>query len=281
MSPSPIAPPPTEAAAAQRTPARARAIETLVLVASVVGVRLVGVLLLSASSWSVDATRGPFGELGAVFDVTLLLWVGLVAAVQFGMRRARRSWRWTLVVLAAPAAVLVSSIIASIPAMLSGLGPRFASLLTVIEGIIFLIVVGLGLVIAAACLAGKRRAISGSAAVLLAVGSLLALVLLWQFFELYFVLWWTPPAVTEEHGIRYLVTAGAAAAALLGALALAIAARRRGLIITAGALAAAGLIVAFALQVPQGRFIPDPPPPPAERSYTPCFGEGDPGCVGG
>lgn len=280
MSPSGIVSP-TATAAPQRTPLHARAIETVALVASVAGVRLVGVLLLSASSWSASSPTAALGMVSAIFDATLLVWVGLVAAVQFGMRRAPRSRRWMLVALAAPVAALLCAFFGSLPGPLAGFGSPLANPIALIDGTIFTMVVGLGVVIAAACLAPDRRAMAASAAVLLAIGTLLALVLVWQFFDVYFTLWGVPITVTEAHGDRYLVTATAAVAAFVGALALAISVRRRALTVTAWTLTMIGLVISFAAQVPQGRFIPDPPPPPAERPYTPCFGEGDPNCVGG
>lgn len=282
MSRPEIAPPsPTVPAAPHRTPLQARAIETLVLVASALGVRLVGVVLLSGSAGSANSAAGVLDMVGAIFDAILFVWVGLIAAVQFGMRRATRRSRWALVVLAAPTAALLCALLGMLPGVLVGFGPPVTDPTTWINGVVFTIVVGLGVVIAAAGLSRERRAMASSAAALLAIGSLLALVLMWQFLDVYFTLWGAPVTVTEADGDRYVITAGVATAALIGAVALAISVRRRSLIITASVLAAIGLIITFATQVPQGRFIPDPPPPPAERPYAPCFGEGDPNCVGG
>lgn len=280
MSRPEIAPPsPTVPVGPHRTPLQARAIESLVLVASALGVRLVGVLLLFGSAGSANSAAAATGMVGAIFDPTLFVWVGLVAAVQFGMRRAPRPRRWMLVVLAAPTATLLRALFGSLPGVFTW--SWVADPITWISGTIFTIVVGLGVVIAAACLSRERRAMAGGAAALLAIGSLLTLVLMWQFLDVYFTILGAPVTVTEADGDRYLITAGVAAAALVGAVALAIAIRRRGRIILASVIAAIGLLITFAVQVPQGRFIPDPPPPPTEREYTPCFGEGDPNCVGG
>ncbi|MDQ0895013.1 hypothetical protein [Agromyces ramosus] len=261
------------------TPLQERAIETLVVVASTLGVRLLGVVLLVGSTGSANSPALALSVIGAVFDATLFVWAGLAVAVQFGMLRASRPWRWALVVLAAPAAALLSAL----PGVLSGAlgGAGAANPVTWINGTVFTIVVGLGVVIAAACLSRERRSLAGGAAALLTIGSLLTLVLMWQFLDVYFTIWGAPVTVTEADGNRYLINAGAAAGSLLGAVALAIAAHRRGLIIATSVVAAIGLIVAFTVQVPQGRFIPDPPPPPAERSNNGCMGEGDPNCVGG
>jgi hypothetical protein len=48
------------------------------------------------------------------------------------------------------------------------------------------------------------------------------------------------------------------------------------------ALTIVALLAAFVLQVPAGRFWVDPGGgPPNNDDYVPCFGEGDPNCVGG
>lgn len=280
MSRSEIGPPsPAVGATTHPTRLQARVIETLVLAASTLGVRLLGVMLLFASAGSASSPTAALGVVAAIFDATLFVWAGLVVAVQFGMPRASRQWRWALVVIAAPVAALLCALPGALSGALGGIGA--ANPITWINGTVFTIVVGLGVVVAAACLDRERRSLRGGAAALLAIGSLLTLVLMWQSIDVYFTLWGAPVTVTEADGNRYLITAGAAAASLLGAVALAIATHRRGLIITATVVAAIGLLIAFTVQVPQGRFLPDPPPPPVDRSYNGCMGEGDPNCVGG
>ena len=96
---------------------RARAIETVVVVASVVVLRVLGVLLPVISSYGLGSTDALFLLLAMVADPNLLVWIALVAAVQFGLRSMRRPGRWALIVLAAPVAVFVATDVRSLPGL--------------------------------------------------------------------------------------------------------------------------------------------------------------------
>jgi hypothetical protein len=272
---------------------RARAVETGVLVASIIVLRLLGLLLLVVSSYRLGSVDALYPFVAMVADPNLLAWIALTAAVQFGLRSMRRSGRWALIVLAAPVAVLLATTLRSIPSLaLSGPAAVLGNGIAWVDAGILTAVVALGLVFPAAFLGRERRTSARVPSVerrtsarvagaLLALGGLLALVLVWQAFETYFTLFGSQPVVTPAQETRYLVTASLTLAALVGAIVFAAVSRRRGLIIASSIVGCLGLIIAFAVPVPADRFRPEPPPPPAEHHYAPCFGEGDPNCVGG
>lgn len=263
---------------------RDRAIETVVIVASVVALRALGLLLLLASSpgRSSDplATLVPF--LAMVFDLNLLAWVAIAGAVQFGLRSMRRPGRWALIVLAVPVAVLLVNLLRNLPGLVQA-GPlaALANGVAWLDAGILTVVVALGLAIAAGFVGRDHSTPARIASVLLALGGLLTLVLAWQAFATYFTLGSTPDEPTQAEGDRYLVTAGLTAAAFIGAIVCAAVSRRRGLIIASSVVGCVGLVLAFVLQVPSGRFIPDPEPAPAPGGGSSCYGEGDPNCIGG
>lgn len=262
---------------------RARAVETVVLVASVVVLRVLGVLLLVVSSYelgSIDVPLIPLVQM--VADPNLLVWIALTAAVQFGLRSMRRPGRWALIVLAAPVAVFVATAVRSLPGLAgAGLGAVLGSGIAWIDAGILTAVVALGIAFTAAFLSPGRRTTARIAGGLLALGGLLTLVLAWQAFETYFTLFGSEPEVTPADEGRYLVTATLTLVAYVGAIAFAAVSRRRGLIITSCIAGCLGVIVAFAVPVPADRFAPEPAPPVEDGNYRPCFGEGDPNCVGG
>ena len=261
---------------------RARAIETVVLVASVVVLRLLGVLILVISSYGLGSTDVLFPLLAMVADPNLLVWIALVAAVQFGLRSMRRPGRWALIVLAAPVAVFVATAVRSLPSLAgAGLGAVLGNGIAWIDAGILTAVVALGIAFTAAFLARERRTSARIAGGLLALGGLLTLVLAWQAFETYFVLFGSEPVVTPADEDRYLVTAALTLVACVGAIVFAAVSRRRGLIITSCIVGCLGVIVAFAVPVPADRFMPEPAPPVEDGNYRPCFGEGDPNCIGG
>ena len=94
---------------------RARVVETVVLVASVVVLRMLGVLLLVVSSYGLGSIDVLLPLVRIVADPNLLVWIALAAAVQFGLRSMRRPGRWALIVLAAPVAVLMTTRRAQLP----------------------------------------------------------------------------------------------------------------------------------------------------------------------
>ena len=98
---------------------RARVIETVVLVASVVVLRLLGVLLLVASSYGLGSIDALVPLVAMVADLNLLVWIALVAAVQLGLRSMRRPGRWALILVAAPIAVLLVTAVRGGPSSLA------------------------------------------------------------------------------------------------------------------------------------------------------------------
>ncbi|MFE5672108.1 hypothetical protein ACFQ58_10945 [Agromyces sp. NPDC056523] len=263
---------------------RVRAKETLVLVASVVVLRLVGVLLLVASSYELGSFDAWLPLVAMVADPNLLAWIALTAAVQFGLRSMRRPGRWALILLAAPVAVLIATVLRSLPGLaVAGFGAIFANSIAWIDAGILTAVVALGIASSVAFLSRERRTSARIAGGLLALGGLLTLVLLWQAFEVYFTLFGSEPEVTPVDGDRYLITAALTLGALVGAVVFAAISRRPALIVTACIVGCLGLIVAFAVPVPADRFIPDQPPAPADDGGGggSCYGPGDPNCIGG
>ena len=261
---------------------RARAVETGVLVASVIGLRLLGVLLLVASSYGLGSADALFPLVAMVADPNLLAWIALTAAVQFGFRSMRRPGRWALIVLAAPVAVLLATALRSLPSLASaGIAGVLGSGIAWIDAGILTAVVALGIAFSAAFLGRERRRSARIAGGLLALGGLLTLVLLWQAFETYFTLFGSQPVVEPADEDRYLVTAALTLVALVGAVVFAAVSRRPGLIITSCIVGCLGLIVAFAVPVPADRFIPESPPAPDGGGGSSCMSPGDPNCIGG
>ena len=267
---------------------RARLLETVVLVASVVALRIVGLVLivLSASGPGSDPLGMLLPFVAMVVDPNLLVWVALAAAVQFGLRSMPRPGRMALVVVAAPVAVLLVGTVRALP-MLPQSGPigLLGNGVSWFDAGILTVVVALGVAVAAAGtapVAGARRWAAPVAGGLLALGGLLVLILAWQAIEAYFTLGGTPVVVTPEQGDRYLVTSGLTVLAFAGAAVSAVLSRRRWLVVTSVVVGGVGLILAFALQVPAGRFLPGPAPEPAPGpGGSSCYGEGDPNCIGG
>ena len=261
---------------------RARAVETLVLVASVVVLRLVGVLLLVASSYGLGSLDALFPLVAMVADPNLLAWIVLTAAVQFGLRSMRRPGRWALIVLAAPLAVLLATALRSLPSLATaGFVGVLGNGIAWIDAGILTAVVALAVAFSAAFLGRERRRSARISGVLLALGGLLTLVLAWQAFETYFTLFGSVPEVTPADEDRYLVTAALTLVALVGAVVFAALSRRPGLIIASCIVGCLGLVVAFAVPVPADRFIPEPPPAPDGGGGSSCYGPGDPNCIGG
>lgn len=261
---------------------RARAIETVVLVASVIVLRLVGVLLLVASSYELGSIDALFPFVAMVADPNLIVWIALAAAVQFGLRSMRRPGRWAMILLAAPVAVLLASAARGLLSLApAGFAAALGSGVAWIDAGILTAVVALGIAFTAAFFSRERRRSAKIAGGLLALGGLLTLVVVWQWFETYFVIWSGPVTATPAQEDRYLVTAALTLVAFVGAVVLAAVSRRRALIITSCIVGGLGLIIVFAVQVPTDRFFPEPAPPAEEPRGPTCMGEGDPNCIGG
>lgn len=261
---------------------RARVAETVVLVASVVVLRVLGVLLLVVSSYGLGTIDSLLPLVAIVADPNLLAWVALTSAVQFGLRSMRRPGRWALIVLAAPVAVLLATAVRSLPDLAgAGFGAVLGSGIAWIDAGILTAVVALGIAFTAAFLGRERRTSARIAGGLLALGGVLTLVLVGQAIETYFRIWSAPSVVTPAQEDRYLVTASLTLVAFVGAIVFAAVSRRRGLIITSCIVGCLGLIVALAAAVPTDRFFPEQAPPTDEPRGPTCMGEGDPNCIGG
>jgi len=268
---------------------RARAVETVVLVASVIVLRLSGLLLMVASSYGLGSFDAFMPLVAMVFDPNVLVWIALAAAVQFGLRSMGRPGRWALIVLAAPVAVVVVNAVRGIPSLgTAGLGALFGNPVAWIDAGILALVVALGIAFSAAALGGERRTSSRIAGVLLALGGLLTLLLVWQWIAANLAIWGSRPAPTPEQENLYVVTAAVTLAALVGAIVFAAFSRRRGLIIASCIVGCLGLIITFAVPVPTDRFAPEPPPAPTAPTEpggggggNSCMSPGDPNCVGG
>lgn len=120
-----------------------------------------------------------------VADPNLVVWIALAAAVQFGLRSMRRPGRFALVVLAAPVAVLLTTVVGSLPSLVgsASLGAVLDNGIAWIDAAILTALVGLGIAFTAAFLSRERRRSAKIAGGLLALGGLLTLVVVWQWFE--------------------------------------------------------------------------------------------------
>ncbi|QAY74488.1 hypothetical protein ET445_15300 [Agromyces protaetiae] len=127
-----------------------------------------------------------------------------------------------------------------------------------------------------------RWALSAVTTVLLIVGGALVGALFLQYFDVYFNIGGTIPTATAAEIARFEVTVIVCLLAIAAAVVVAAIRRRKGVVLLALALAVVALGTAAVLPVPRGRWFIAPEPqwePPA--NHAPCFGEGDPDCVGG
>jgi len=146
----------------------------------------------------------------------------------------------------------------------------------------FTAVAAIGCLLARSLTTGSRAILPVIVAVVLTVGGALTLGLPYQWFRVYFTIWGPAPTATDADAAKYTATAITALALILVGLVLAIVQRRTGLIVVASLLLGAALLLGFVFQVPQGRWVPSPQPvEPYNSDYVPCYGEGDPNCVGG
>ena len=142
--------------------------------------------------------------------------------------------------------------------------------------------VGLGVLLARRLLAGTGRITVLIATLCTIAAGALAIGLVAQFLDVYFAIWTPAPPPTAADGERYAWTAGGMVVLAVGAVTAAALSRVRALLITTVVVAVLGVGIALLFQVPQGRFVPREAPAPAvDDDYVPCFGEGDPNCVGG
>lgn len=265
---------------------RTRAIETVVLVASVIVLRMLGMALLVVSTFQIGSPDSILTFILLIADPNLVAWIALTAAVQFGLQSMRRLGRWALIVLAAPVSVILASMLRNLAGVLgAGIYGVLGGGIAWLDTGIMAVVVALSMAFTAAVLGRGRRRFASIAGGLVAVGGVLTLVLLWQAFETYFTLSGDRVVPTPEQQNRYVITAALTLACLVGAIVLAAVSRRRGLIITAGIVGCLGLVVALAVPVPLDRFVPRPsgetPVVDEPGGGGSCYGPGDPNCIGG
>jgi len=255
--------------------------ETLVLAASVIGVFAFGWVVLAIAF---GTTAGPAGPVVAeLWSPKLLAWLVLLVVVQFGLRDATTARRQTLIVLAAPIAFVVEVLVTNGPYLLS-MGGSIAlwGVQWLIGVAAFTTCVGLGVLLARRLLAGTGRITVLIATLCTIAAGALAIGLVAQFLDVYFAIWTPAPPPTAADGERYAWTAGGMVVLAVGAVTAAALSRVRAVLITTVVVAVLGVGIALLFQVPQGRFVPREAPAPAvDDDYVPCFGEGDPNCVGG
>lgn len=142
------------------------------------------------------------------------------------------------------------------------------------------VLAGLALRLRPADRLSARAVASGAAVVLLVVGGVAVLALPAHWASVYFRIWSDPVVATPEQGDRYVAIAATAVASLLVALVAALCARRRAVAWLAAIAFAIALLAALVLQVPEGRFAPQPAPVDDGTPRPVCFGtSGD--CPGG
>lgn len=227
---------------------RGRVLETLAIVVAVLAVEVVGTLVLALASGVRASLLELAGVLGVALSPRTLIWLALAAGVQLTLREASRRRRWTLVLLAAPVAVLLPTIISTVQYWHLA-GAAWFGLPFVLHTVVFTATVGLGLLIAAAVRSGRFRATALAAAVLVALGAMLTLALMWQFIAVNLAFFGEPPTVTAADAERYVTTASVAAVTYVAAVVLATVSRVKALVITSLAGAALGLAVVIVLRV--------------------------------
>lgn len=137
-----------------------------------------------------------------------------------------------------------------------------------------------------------RRAYSGAPAatwvaptaiaVLLLVGGTLIGVLFWQYLWVYFSIGGPGPGPTGAEIARYEVTAILCLASLAAAVVIAAVRRSKRLVAAGLVLSLVALGTAYLFSVPSHRWQVDRNPRyELPDDYVPCFGEGDPNCIGG
>jgi hypothetical protein len=272
---------PTPQPAAESPPRTGRVRETGVLAASVIGVFGFGWVVLAIAFGATAESAGPV--VAELWSPKLLAWLVLLVAVQFGLRDAAAARRQSLIVLAAPVAFVVEVLVTNGP-YLTSMGGAIAlwGVQWLIGAVAFTTCVGLGVLLARRLLAGTGRITVLIATLCAIAAGALAIGLAAQFLDVYFAIWTPAPPPTAADGDRYSLTASTMVVLSAAAVAAAALGRVRALLVTTVVVAVLGVGIALLFQVPQGRFVPQEAPAPAvDDDYVPCFGEGDPDCVGG
>jgi len=272
----PTSPPETEP-----SPRAGRLRETLVLAASVIAVFGFGWVVLAIAFGATAESAGPV--VAELWSSKLLAWLVLLVAVQFGLRDAAAARRQSLIVLAAPVAFVVEVLVTNGPYLMSmGGAVALWGVQWLIGAAAFTTCVGLGVLLARRLLAGNGRTAVLVATLCAVAAGALAIGLVGQFLDVYFAIWTPAPPPTSADGERYSWTAGPMVVLAAAAVAASALSRVRALLVTTVVVAVLGVGIALVFQVPQGRFVPREAPAPAvDDHYVPCFGEGDPNCVGG
>jgi hypothetical protein len=252
-----------------------------VLAASVIGVFGFGWVVLAIAFGATAESAAPV--VAELWSAKLLAWLVLLVAVQFGLRDATSARRQSLIVLAAPVAFVVEVLVTNGPYLMS-MGGAIAlwGVQWLIGVAAFTTCAGLGVLLARRLLAGTGRTTVLIATLCIIAAGALAIGLVAQFLDVYFAIWTPAPPPTSADGERYVWTAGTLVVLAATAVAAAALSRVRALLITTVVVTVLGVAIALLFQVPQGRFAPHEAPVPAvDDGYVPCFGEGDPNCVGG
>lgn len=113
-------------------------------------------------------------------------------------------------------------------------------------------------------------------------GTVLVVVLFWQYLGVYLTFYGDPVTVTPADGTRYLVTAIACVTLLLAGTGAAVVGEHRWVTALGFAILTVGLASAFVLAVPQDRWAVDQVPQAPGPEYHPCRSGGDSDeCLGG
>ncbi len=234
------------------------------------GLMLIGLLVFAAVSSSLPNGQTLLPWLGWAFGWKAPIWAALLAWLAV--------WRpQTGLYIAAAAVAAILGILVSTP-WSAGSGVLFF-----LPGWVLTIAAFTGAA-AIGCLlgSGTLKVAPIVIALMLTAGGALTLSFPYQWFSVYFTIGGPPPTATDAEADKYLASALAAVALITAAVVLAAAQRRRGLTVLAAVLLALTLLLGFVFQVPQGRWVPTTPDPqPYNSNYVPCYGEGDPNCVGG
>ena len=151
-----------------------------------------------------------------------------------------------------------------------------------ITGILsFTAVAAIGCLLARTLLSRGPKAWSVALGLAMTIAGAVVLTLPYQWLRVYFTLGGTTPEPTDAQADTYAATAITAVVLAAASVVIAAVLRRTALTVLASVLLALTLLVGFVFQAPTGRWVPQPAPPAPQQPYTPCYGEGDPGCVGG
>ncbi|PJJ73440.1 hypothetical protein CLV46_3032 [Diaminobutyricimonas aerilata] len=262
-------------------PAARPAVEAFTAGAVTLAVFVLGSVLLvgAVSAQSLLATAS-----AAVISWRTLLYAVGLALVAMRMAHASSSRRRIAFVVVALIATVIDLGISTLPSAFAaggGGGVLFAVMW-------FLQLFAFGASAAVGALASglaarddsRPRAAGVVTILLLLGGAAAALLLMLQYLEVYFTIWGESDRPSPGEEARYLLTGGTALALGVAGTVVAAVRRRTRAVITGIAVVLLTVALAGVFAVPQGRWTPEPAPV-VDDGYVPCFGEGDPNCVGG